>query len=443
LSLLSKLTDPLFAGGSRSRQRAFLQAAMASAALTAAADGPVSLAKRHTLDQILSTVDLLRAIEVHEAVAVFDGYVDAIKDSPKIARAKALGAIAVLADDATLAPLLLRIAAAMARADGAISPAVQEEVTAIAAALSLPPPDLGDGEFLDNRRATVAGISPGVIGVTTGGITIVLGNEKGGTGKSTTAMHLAVALLKSGHRVASIDLDGRQGTLSRYIAHRAEYAARGGEAIPMPLHTCIAESDTRDRDEGLAQDRARLRRAFAEAADCAFVVIDTPGSNSRLSHLAHAHADVLITPLNDSFFDVDVLARIDRERREVQGPSPYSEMVWAQSEQRVAAGRPPIDWVVMRNRLAHIDARNSRDMSGLLGQLAERLRFRLIPGFGERVIYREMFYRGLTLFDLPQSGDARREAASHVHARQEVQELVDALGIAALGREKHAAHAGS
>ncbi len=347
---------------------------MASAALSAVADGPVSLAERHTLDQVLANVDLLRAVEVHEAVAVFDGYVDAIKDDPAGARAKALGAVAALTDDATLAPLLLRIAAAVARADGVVTALVQEEVAAIAAALGLPAPEPDGGAFLDNRR------------VSEPAITIVLGNEKGGTGKSTTAMHLVVALLKLGHRVASIDLDGRQGTLSRYVAHRAEFAARSDEAVPMPLHSCIAESDMRDRDEGLDRDRDRLRRAFAEAADCRFVVIDTPGSNARLSHLAHAHADVLITPLNDSFLDVDVLARIDRERREVQGPSPYSEMVWAQSEQRVAAGRTPIDWVVMRNRLAHIDARNSRDMGGLLTQLAERLRFRLIPGFGERVV---------------------------------------------------------
>ena len=417
---------------------------MASAALAAAADGPVSLAERHTLDQVLATVDLLRAVEVHEAVAVFDGYVDAIKDDPAGARAKVLGAVTVMADDATLAPLLLRIATALARADGAIPALVQEEVAAIAAAVGLPPPEPGDGAFLDSRPQGAAldptALDPTGVDET---IVIVLGNEKGGTGKSTTAMHLVVALLKLGHRVASIDLDGRQGTLSHYVAHRAKFAEQNGAAIPMPLHSCITESDARDRDEGLARDRDRLRRAFAEAADCHFVVIDTPGSNSRLSHMAHAHADVLITPLNDSFLDVDVLARIDRERREVRGPSPYSEMVWAQNEQRIAAGRTAIDWVVMRNRMAHIDARNSRDMDGLLTQLAERLRFRLIPGFGERVVFRELFYRGLTLFDLPGEGTKSRGPASHAHARQEVHELVDALGVTALGQGKQAARASS
>ncbi len=428
MSLLSKFTDPLFAGSTRSRQRAFLEAAMASAALATAADGPVSLAERHILDQVLASVEELRAVKVHEAVAVFDGHVDAIKDNPAGARAKALSLVAAFSDDATLAPLLLRIATALARADGAIPTLVQEEVTAIAAALGLPPPEPGGGIFLDSRSEGATEVDET--------ITIVLSNEKGGTGKSTTAMHLVVALLKLGHRVASIDLDGRQGTLSRYVAHREEYAERSGYAVPMPFHSCITESDVRDRDEGLAHDRDRLRRAFAEASDCRFVVIDTPGSNSRLTHVAHAHADVVITPLNDSFLDIDVLARIDRERREVQGPSPYSEMVLAQREQRVAAGRPPSDWVVMRNRMAHIDARNTREMSGLLSQLAERLRFRLVPGFGERVVFRELFYRGLTLFDLPRNGAEYRGPASHLHARQEVHELVSALGIAELGLGK-------
>ncbi len=409
---------------------------MASAALAAAADGPISLAERHTLDQILESVEMLRAVEVHQAVAIFDGYVDAIKDDPTGARTKAMSTVAALAGDEALAPLLLRIATALARADGAIAAPVRDEVAAIAATLGLPPPEPDGDTFLDTRPK---GEAP---------VTVVLGNEKGGTGKSTTAMHLVVALLKLGHRVASIDLDGRQGTLSRYVAHRAAFAERSGDTrgktLPMPVHTCITESDMRDRDEALARDRDRLRQAFAEAADCRFRVIDTPGSASRLSHLAHAHADILITPLNDSFLDVDVLARIDRERREVQGPSPYSEMVLEQSEQRVAAGRAAIDWVVMRNRLAHIDARNSREMSGLLDQLATRLQFRLVQGFGERVVFRELFYRGLTLFDLPNEGTEYRGPVSHVHAREEIDTLVGALGIAALGsRKKRAARAKS
>jgi chromosome partitioning protein len=421
LSLLSKLTVPLFAGAARTRHRAFLDAAMGSAALVAVADGPVTLAERHMLDQVLESIEMLRAFEVHEAVEVFNDHVAAIRDDPVGGRAKALRAIAALANDESAAPLLLRIAVALGRADGAPSPPARDEIAVLTAALGRPMPEAGDGSAIDT------GADPH------GMVVIVLGNEKGGTGKSTTAMHLAVALLKLGHKVASIDLDGRQGTFSRYVAHRAAFASRSGQKIPTPVHSRIVESDARDRDEAQNQDRVQLRQAFAAAAGCRFVVIDTPGSTSRLSRLAHAHADVLITPLNDSFLDIDVLARIDRERREVLEPSPYSEMVWRQSERRSAAGRPPVDWVVMRNRLAHIDARNSREMSGLLDQLAKRLRFRQVPGFGERVVFRELFYRGLTLFDLSDDGTAGRSSLSHQHARREVHDLVEALGIANLG----------
>ena len=49
---------------------------------------------------------------------------------------------------------------------------------------------------------------------------IVFANEKGGTGKSTTAVHTAIALAASGHRVAALDLDGRQRTMTRYLENR-------------------------------------------------------------------------------------------------------------------------------------------------------------------------------------------------------------------------------
>ena len=59
---------------------------------------------------------------------------------------------------------------------------------------------------------------------------IVLGNEKGGSGKSTTALHIAVALLKAGQRVATIDLDSRQQSFTRYIANRQAWARRTGRS---------------------------------------------------------------------------------------------------------------------------------------------------------------------------------------------------------------------
>ncbi len=143
--------------------------------------------------------------------------------------------------------------------------------------------------------------------------------------------------------------------------------------------------------------------------------------------LGHANADTLISPLYDSVLDIDVLAQIDREKRQVLGPSAYARMVMQQSEQRVAGGRDPIDWIVMRNRLAQLDARNTRDMTKLLDQLAERMGFRLQPGLSERVIFRELFYNGLTLLDLTEDSDEARVNPSHWNARKEVRDLLKAV----------------
>ncbi len=259
---------------------------------------------------------------------------------------------------------------------------------------------------------------------------IVIGNEKGGTGKSTTAMHLIVALAKIGFKLGSIDLDARQSSLSRYIANRREYAEESGEALEMPVHRGVLRSGREMRSEAEAEDRTRLRRAFADLANCDFVVVDTPGSDAYLSRLAHEHADTLITPINDSFLDIDVLARIDRRRREVLAPSRYSQMVWEQNNRRVLSGQPPIEWVVMRNRLSHVEARNKREIAALLIQLAQRIGFRLAPGFGERVVYRELFPKGLTILDLPEAEESGLPLnTSHVAGRAEIRELLQTIGL--------------
>ena len=258
---------------------------------------------------------------------------------------------------------------------------------------------------------------------------IVLGNEKGGSGKSTTAMHLIVALLKRGFAVGSIDLDARQGTLTRMIENRRNFAALTGRSLDLPEHHSVVPSQAEVRSEAWAEESARLDATLAHLAGCDFVVIDTPGSDSHLSRLGHALADTLITPLNDSFLDLDVLARIDARGRTVLGPSTYSQMVWEQRQCRAHAGLPPTDWIVMRNRLGHVDARNKRAVAKLLDQLAKRIRFRQAPGFGERVIFRELFPKGLTLLDLGEEAPEIRMSLSHVAARQEVRALLQAIGL--------------
>jgi chromosome partitioning protein len=253
---------------------------------------------------------------------------------------------------------------------------------------------------------------------------IVLGNEKGGSGKSTTAMHVAVGLLRLGYSVGSIDLDARQGTFSRYMANRFDYSSRERLSLPIPLHFPIERSKAETVIAQEEQDRNFLEMAFEELNDQVdFIVIDTPGSDSFLGQLAHSYADTLITPMNDSFVDLDVLARISAETREIKGPSVYTRMVQMQKEIRKARNGETIDWIVMRNRLSSLDARNKREVGELLQSISEKYGFRLAPGFGERVIFRELFLKGMTLLDLKEDPE-HQMTLSAVSARQEIRDLI-------------------
>jgi chromosome partitioning protein len=249
---------------------------------------------------------------------------------------------------------------------------------------------------------------------------IVLGNEKGGSGKSTTAMHLIVGLLLERRRVGCLDLDLRQATLSRYLANRVAFGKRGGVRLPMPDQVVLELTASEDAlDAAIVGLKARND----------VVVIDCPGSDTPLSRRAHAMADTLITPLNDSFIDFDVLAHVDAEGVKVVRPSHYAEMVWEQRKRRALERRTPIDWIVMRNRLSALGTRNKRDIEQALERLAQRVGFRLAPGFGERVILRELFLKGLTLLDLRERGTGGGLTMSHVAARQEVRGLLQALRL--------------
>ena len=258
----------------------------------------------------------------------------------------------------------------------------------------------------------------------------VLGNEKGGSGKSTTAIHLAVALLRQGRKVGTIDLDARQGTLSRLVENREAFVKETGLRLPLPRHARVYRSQLPNRDDAEAEERQVMEQVMQSMAGSDAIIIDTPGSDSYLSRLGHMHADILITPLNDSFLDLDVLAKIDRDGKRILGPSVYSQMVWEQRQMRARMNLPPVDWIVMRNRLAHLDARNKRTVGRLLGELSRRIGFRLMPGFGERVIFRELFPKGLTLLDLRENGAGVNLTMSHLAARQEVRLLLDELGLA-------------
>jgi len=256
---------------------------------------------------------------------------------------------------------------------------------------------------------------------------IVFGNEKGGSGKSTTAMHTAIALLRLGYRVGTLDLDARQGTLTRYLKKRFDYITRNREHLPSPAHMAIERSNCESVGDQQAEEEAFLIMALEEFNHvCDFVVIDTPGTDSFLSRLAHSYADTLITPMNDSFIDLDLLADIDMKNHAVKGPSIYSKMVNDQRKIKRIRDGSEIDWIVMRNRVSHLNNNNNKIITKLLETISDLAGFRLAPGFGERVVFKELFLKGMTLLDLKEDIDGGL-TMSQISARQEVRNLITTI----------------
>ncbi len=258
---------------------------------------------------------------------------------------------------------------------------------------------------------------------------IVLGNEKGGSGKSTTAMHLCAALMAAGKAVGAIDLDLRQQSFFRYLENRAATAASDGSDLSMPRQFALRLSDADSTEAAQAEEETRFAQALETLDEsCDFILIDCPGSDTRYARMAHSVADTLITPMNDSLVDFDLLARMDAKTGKVLGPSVYSELVWEARQLRAKAGLKPVDWVVLRNRMAHNQALNRRKVGKALEDLSKRIGFRIVPGFSERVIFRELFLSGLTLLDLRKTNRLSL-SLSNIAARQEVRELVKSLKL--------------
>jgi chromosome partitioning protein len=259
----------------------------------------------------------------------------------------------------------------------------------------------------------------------------VIGNEKGGAGKTTCAMHLISGLLDLGHKVASIDADSRQHSLTNYINNREAYNTKNqGQQVPISLHFHLTESNERDLETKQEDEKVRFNQALEQAKSYAdYIVVDTPGSHTCLSKLAHSHANTIVTPINDSFLDIDVMATINQNDLNIIKPSIYSEMIWEQKMKRAERDKGSIEWVVMRNRLSNIDAANKRNVAKVLDQLAKRISFKVVPGFSERVIFRELFLQGLTLLDLTKANYDKAFSMSHVAARQELRDFLSSLGI--------------
>lgn len=249
---------------------------------------------------------------------------------------------------------------------------------------------------------------------------IVFANEKGGTGKSTTAVHVAVALSYLGARVAAIDLDPRQRTTHRYIENRLATLEKRGLTLPTPECEVFRGETTGDLI-------AMIRRL---EANCDFLIIDNPGRDDPFARIAVEHADTLVTPMNDSFVDFDLIGQVDPENFKVKKLSFFAELIWEarmkRSRMTIEQQRPEMDWIVVRNRTGHVEARNQARLQKALTEMAKRVGFRVTHGLSERVIYRELFPSGLTLLDKGHLGEL---GTSHLVARQELRALVKALAL--------------
>ena len=260
-----------------------------------------------------------------------------------------------------------------------------------------------------------------------GSYVIVIGNEKGGTGKSTISMHMVVYLLQLGFKVGTIDIDARQGTLTRYINNRSNFCKKQNLDLELPNHFAIYKSKNASVDKAQEEENAEFLDTINKLHNCDFIIVDTPGTDSYLSRIAHSYANLLITPLNDSFIDLDVLGTVDPDTGDIIKPSQYAEMVWEQKKQKALRRENTFEWIVMRNRLSNLYAKNKEDMHNTLQALSKRIGFQTAQGFSERVIFRELFLKGLTVIDLPKIGS--NMSISHIAARQELRNLLNVIKI--------------
>ncbi len=284
-----------------------------------------------------------------------------------------------------------------------------------------------------------------------------MGNQKGGSGKSTFAMHIIVALLNAGKRVACFDLDLNQLTLTRYLANRRAWGREHGQDLLLPDHYPVTEENAgTSRGEGLSLRQllaqikpsrpahkeliesgtlthsADLRRFIAQLYEIGrarrhdFIIIDTPGGVQHLNLIAHGMADTLITPINDSFLDLDVLVAMERSDLQPQ-PSNYAKMVWRALDARRNVSGRATDWVVVRNRLESDASNNHRQITRVLDVIQRTLDFRIAPGLHERPVYREFFAAGLTVLDSVEGFTHAVE--SILPARLEVEDLMRQIGL--------------
>lgn len=250
------------------------------------------------------------------------------------------------------------------------------------------------------------------------GHVIVFANEKGGVGKSTLAFHTAIALADAGKKVAVIDLDHGQATLSGALANREATCRLLKVGLPTPRYVAFSQTSA----ALLSQEIARI------GSDCTYVLIDVAGGDSPIARRAIAMADTLVTPVSSSFADIDLLGQFDALSLRLKRLGRFSRLVDGLRKARQNVRMPDLDWIVVPNRSRRTGSSNEAMISKAIAKLAAKANFRLAQGLGERVAYRELFLYGLTHFDLKRIPNLGRVKAT---ARDEISQLLVDLQLPA------------
>ena len=252
---------------------------------------------------------------------------------------------------------------------------------------------------------------------------IVISNEKGGTGKSTLSMHLAVKLMQEGFSVATIDLDGRQGTLSKYIENRNIFNSEHHLDLPIPLHFRFAPESNPYLVPAEREKIANQIYQLKNKVDA--IIIDTPGTKNYLFEEAHKHADTLITPISDSLIDLSVIADVDYTNDKIKNPGPYADFVWETKKFLASQGKEYLNWIVVGNKFSNFNSKNKNIVFSYLKKVSRLYGFRFLEGMKDRTIYKELFLEGLTVLDMSHPQLKLKMSMSHLAAKREIKAVAE------------------
>src|SRR3546814_12825926 len=97
---------------------------------------------------------------------------------------------------------------------------------------------------------------------------------------------------------------------------------------------------------------------LTEGAD--YFIADTPGRDDVFARHLATRADTLVTPINDSFIDFDLIGQVDPETFQVTRPSFYSELIWDTRKTRAKTDGRTIDWNILPHPPPPVDAPKQR-----------------------------------------------------------------------------------